>query len=50
VKLLHALTLYTELIQANGCDGASIASVLRLFAKAVGGDCGFRSTVTGRFG
>ena len=38
MKLLHALTLYTELIQANGCDGASIASVLRLFAKAVGGD------------
>jgi integrase/recombinase XerD len=38
VKLSEAATLYTQLIQAQGCGGASIAAVLRMFAKSVGGD------------
>ena len=36
MKLDHAVTLYVQLIQANGCHGASIASVLRMFVKSMG--------------
>lgn len=36
MKLDHAVMLYVQLIQANGCHGASIAGVLRMFVKSIG--------------
>jgi integrase/recombinase XerD len=38
MKLGDAIPLYVQLIQAQGCVGASVVAVLRMFAKAVGGE------------
>jgi len=38
MNLIDAISLYMQIIHANGCKGDSIHSVLRLFAKYVGGD------------
>ena len=38
MKLVHATTLYVELVQAQGSVGANVAAVLRMFAKSMGGE------------
>lgn len=38
MKLVDALTLYMQLVQASGCSGASVGGVLRLFVKFVGSE------------
>lgn len=38
MKLAEAQALYVQQIQARGCTGASIAAVLRMFARSIGGE------------
>jgi integrase/recombinase XerD len=38
VKLVDAITLYVQLVQAQGCTGSNVEAVLRMFAKSMGGE------------
>ncbi len=38
MKLTDAVALYIEQVQARGCAGTGIDSVLRMFAKSIGGE------------
>ena len=38
MKLVDAIRLYMQIVQASGCKGTSIGDVLRLFAKSVDGE------------
>ena len=47
MKLVDAVRLYMQLVQARGCTGESVASVLRHFEKSIGGERELNSILPG---